>query len=161
METLGSCQAEWNYARLEKEGFEEKIQLHEGDSETIKYDENTFDAVMVAFGVRNFENLENGLSEMYRVLKPGGRLLILEFSKPRRRLVKIFSRAWAKNQASQRPLRARTALIEEAVVRPVGEAARSVGLVTSRMAPRPNALFMAGSRDTYYESLSLPSALER
>ena len=43
---------------------------------------------MVAFGVRNFENLENGLKEMWRVLKPGGRLIILEFSKPRRRAVK-------------------------------------------------------------------------
>jgi demethylmenaquinone methyltransferase / 2-methoxy-6-polyprenyl-1,4-benzoquinol methylase len=45
---------------------------------------------MVAFGVRNFENLENGLGEMLRVLKPGGRLIVLEFSKPRSKAIKIF-----------------------------------------------------------------------
>ena len=72
--------------KVEKEGLAEKIHLHTGDSETINFAENTFDAVMVAFGVRNFENLENGLAEMWRVLKPGGRLVVLEFSKPRRNL---------------------------------------------------------------------------
>jgi demethylmenaquinone methyltransferase/2-methoxy-6-polyprenyl-1,4-benzoquinol methylase len=74
--------------KVEKEGFVDKIELVLGDSETIKFAENTFDAVMVAFGVRNFENLENGLSEMLRVLKPGGRAVILEFSKPRRKAIK-------------------------------------------------------------------------
>jgi demethylmenaquinone methyltransferase/2-methoxy-6-polyprenyl-1,4-benzoquinol methylase len=74
--------------KVEKEGFVDKIDLLRGDSETINFAENTFDAVMVAFGVRNFENLENGLSEMRRVLKPGGRVVILEFSKPRRKAIK-------------------------------------------------------------------------
>ena len=74
--------------KIEKEGLKDKIQLYTGDSETIKFPDNTFDAVMVAFGVRNFENLENGLAEMQRVLKPGGRLIVLEFSKPRRKVVK-------------------------------------------------------------------------
>ncbi len=74
--------------KVEKEGLAEKIILHTGDSETINYSENTFDAVMVAFGVRNFENLENGLSEMWRVLRPGGRLIVLEFSKPRTGAIK-------------------------------------------------------------------------
>jgi demethylmenaquinone methyltransferase/2-methoxy-6-polyprenyl-1,4-benzoquinol methylase len=69
--------------KIEKEQLIDKIQLQHGDSETINFATNTFDAVMVAFGVRNFENLEKGLAEMQRVLKPGGRLLILEFSKPR------------------------------------------------------------------------------
>jgi demethylmenaquinone methyltransferase/2-methoxy-6-polyprenyl-1,4-benzoquinol methylase len=76
--------------KVEKEHLDNKIQLQAGDSEAINFDENTFDAVMVAFGVRNFENLENGLSEMKRVLKPGGRLLILEFSKPRRKIIQRF-----------------------------------------------------------------------
>ena len=76
--------------KIEKEGLADKIQLQVGDSETINFPENTFDAVMVAFGVRNFENLENGLAEMYRVLKPGGRLIVLEFSKPQRKAVKGF-----------------------------------------------------------------------
>jgi demethylmenaquinone methyltransferase / 2-methoxy-6-polyprenyl-1,4-benzoquinol methylase len=74
--------------KIEKEGLTHKIQLHVGDSETIKFTHNTFDGVMVAFGVRNFENLEKGLAEMLRVLKPGGQLLILEFSKPRRKAVR-------------------------------------------------------------------------
>jgi demethylmenaquinone methyltransferase / 2-methoxy-6-polyprenyl-1,4-benzoquinol methylase len=74
--------------KIDKEHLGEKIHLHTGDSETINFPENTFDAVMVAFGVRNFENLENGLAEMRRVLKPGGRLIVLEFSKPRRKAVK-------------------------------------------------------------------------
>ena len=76
--------------KIEKEHLADKIQLQKGDSETINFVEYTFDAVMVAFGVRNFENLENGLGEMLRVLKPGGRLIILEFSKPRLRVVKSF-----------------------------------------------------------------------
>ncbi|MEZ5035150.1 MAG: bifunctional demethylmenaquinone methyltransferase/2-methoxy-6-polyprenyl-1,4-benzoquinol methylase UbiE [Chitinophagaceae bacterium] len=74
--------------KLEKEGLSEKIQLFQSDAETINFASNTFDAVMVAFGVRNFENLEKGLQEMYRVLQPGGRLIVLEFSKPRRSIVK-------------------------------------------------------------------------
>jgi demethylmenaquinone methyltransferase/2-methoxy-6-polyprenyl-1,4-benzoquinol methylase len=60
------------------------IQLLKGDSEAINFPDNTFDAVTVAFGVRNFENLEQGLREMYRVVRPGGKVVILEFSKPRK-----------------------------------------------------------------------------
>lgn len=74
--------------KIEKEGLTEKIHLHTGDAETINFADNTFDAVMVAFGVRNFENLEKGLTEIKRVLKPGGRLVLLEFSKPRQKAVK-------------------------------------------------------------------------
>ncbi|MBC7848831.1 MAG: bifunctional demethylmenaquinone methyltransferase/2-methoxy-6-polyprenyl-1,4-benzoquinol methylase UbiE [Chitinophagaceae bacterium] len=61
------------------------IDLRLGDSEAINFPDNTFDAVTVAFGVRNFENLDQGLKEMYRVLRPGGKLVILEFSKPKQR----------------------------------------------------------------------------
>lgn len=60
----------------------DRIELLYGDSESLGFDENTFDAAMVAFGVRNFENLEKGLSEIYRVLKPDGKFVILEFSRP-------------------------------------------------------------------------------
>jgi demethylmenaquinone methyltransferase / 2-methoxy-6-polyprenyl-1,4-benzoquinol methylase len=59
-----------------------KIELLKGDSEAINSPDDAFDAVTVAFGVRNFENLEKGLSEILRVLKPGGKLVVLEFSKP-------------------------------------------------------------------------------
>jgi len=61
------------------------IELLKGDSEAINFPENTFDAITVAFGVRNFENLEKGLAEMLRVLNPGGKLVILEFSRPKKR----------------------------------------------------------------------------
>ncbi|GGX06719.1 bifunctional demethylmenaquinone methyltransferase/2-methoxy-6-polyprenyl-1,4-benzoquinol methylase UbiE [Aquimarina muelleri] len=58
------------------------INMVQGDSENIDYPENYFDAVTVAFGVRNFENLKKGLSEIFRVLKPGGIFVILETSIP-------------------------------------------------------------------------------
>ncbi len=63
-------------------GLQNNIQLLKGDSETISFGDSTFDAVTVAFGVRNFENLEKGLEEILRVLRPGGKLVILEFSRP-------------------------------------------------------------------------------
>ncbi len=69
--------------KIQKLGLQDKIELLNGDSETINFDDDSFDAVTVAFGVRNFENLEKGLSEIKRVLKPGGRLVVLEFSKPK------------------------------------------------------------------------------
>ncbi|MBI1223466.1 MAG: bifunctional demethylmenaquinone methyltransferase/2-methoxy-6-polyprenyl-1,4-benzoquinol methylase UbiE [Bacteroidetes bacterium] len=59
------------------------MEFIKGDSENLNFEDTTFDAVSVAFGVRNFENLEAGLSEIYRVLKPGGKLAVLEFSKPK------------------------------------------------------------------------------
>jgi demethylmenaquinone methyltransferase / 2-methoxy-6-polyprenyl-1,4-benzoquinol methylase len=77
--------------KIEKEGLVGKIQLQTGDSETINFEENTFDAGMVAFGVRNFENLEKGLTEILRVLKPGGHLVILEFSKPKQPVRSLYN----------------------------------------------------------------------
>jgi demethylmenaquinone methyltransferase/2-methoxy-6-polyprenyl-1,4-benzoquinol methylase len=68
--------------KIEQKLLHTIITLEEGDSEAIKFTDNSFDAVTVAFGVRNFEHLEKGLEEILRVLKPGGRLVVLEFSKP-------------------------------------------------------------------------------
>jgi demethylmenaquinone methyltransferase/2-methoxy-6-polyprenyl-1,4-benzoquinol methylase len=68
--------------KVKKKGLGNLIQLVKGDSENLPYQENTFEAVTVAFGVRNFENLLKGLSEMNRVMKPGGKVVILEFSRP-------------------------------------------------------------------------------
>lgn len=68
--------------KVQKEGFSDVIELQVGDSESLSFDNDEFDAVTSAFGVRNFENLEKGLSEMFRVLRPGGKAVILEFSKP-------------------------------------------------------------------------------
>jgi demethylmenaquinone methyltransferase / 2-methoxy-6-polyprenyl-1,4-benzoquinol methylase len=70
--------------KISKLGMENVIELRSGDSERLPFDDNTFDAVIVSFGVRNFEHLEKGLRDMQRVLKPGGTCLVLEFSKPRR-----------------------------------------------------------------------------
>jgi demethylmenaquinone methyltransferase/2-methoxy-6-polyprenyl-1,4-benzoquinol methylase len=70
--------------KIDKLGFSHRVQLHLGDGETINFPDNTFQAITIAFGVRNFENLEKGLAEMLRVLRPGGKLVILEFSKPKR-----------------------------------------------------------------------------
>jgi demethylmenaquinone methyltransferase / 2-methoxy-6-polyprenyl-1,4-benzoquinol methylase len=79
--------------------LDDKIRLLPGDSEAIPFPDNHFDAVTVAFGVRNFEHLEKGLSEIQRVLKPGGRLIILEFSQPRaaiwRQLCRLYCRVVA------------------------------------------------------------------
>lgn len=80
---LSSEMLELGRKKVEKEGFTDKIELLKGDGEAINFPDNSFDAVMAAFGVRNFENLENGLKEMLRVLKPGGKLAVLEFSKPK------------------------------------------------------------------------------
>lgn len=69
--------------KVKEKGLENKVNLRVGDSENIDYPENTFDGITVGFGVRNFENLELGLSEMYRVLNKNGQLIVLEFSKPK------------------------------------------------------------------------------
>lgn len=68
--------------KIKKKNLEHIISLEAGDSENLQFEDNNFDAVIVAFGVRNFENLENGLTNMYRVLKENGKVVILEFSKP-------------------------------------------------------------------------------
>jgi demethylmenaquinone methyltransferase/2-methoxy-6-polyprenyl-1,4-benzoquinol methylase len=69
--------------KVAKRNLQHLITLVKGDSEQLPYPNNSYDAVTVAFGVRNFENLSLGLSEMSRVLKPGGKVVILEFSRPR------------------------------------------------------------------------------
>jgi len=69
--------------KIDKAELGKQITLVKGDSEDLPFESDSFDAVMVAFGVRNFENLEKGLSEIHRVLKPDGKLLVLEFTKPR------------------------------------------------------------------------------
>jgi demethylmenaquinone methyltransferase / 2-methoxy-6-polyprenyl-1,4-benzoquinol methylase len=59
------------------------IELQQADSENLPFEPNTFDAATITFGIRNFENVEKGLSEIHRCLRPGGRLMILEFARPR------------------------------------------------------------------------------
>lgn len=68
--------------KIEKKGLESRIELIKADSEKLPFESDTFDAAIVGFGVRNFENLKAGISEIKRVLKPGGVFFVLEFSKP-------------------------------------------------------------------------------
>lgn len=76
--------------KIAAKGLQNIIQLYKGDSENIGYHDNSFDAITVAFGVRNFQNLLKGLQEMRRVLQPGGKLVILEFSRPKNIVFKQF-----------------------------------------------------------------------
>jgi len=68
--------------KIEKEHLTDRIEMVLGDSEKMLYPDNYFDAITVSFGIRNFETLEKGLAEIYRVLKPGGIFVILETSIP-------------------------------------------------------------------------------
>ncbi len=76
--------------KIAERNLEQIISLHYGDSEQLPFSDDSFDVVTCAYGVRNFENLEAGLKEMNRVLKPGGKLVILEFSQPKQFPVKQF-----------------------------------------------------------------------
>jgi demethylmenaquinone methyltransferase/2-methoxy-6-polyprenyl-1,4-benzoquinol methylase len=70
--------------KMQDRNVSDKIVLQLADSENLPFEENKFDAVTVGFGVRNFEHLERGLEEIFRVLRPGGVAVILEFSRPRK-----------------------------------------------------------------------------
>lgn len=72
-------------ARMD-ESFQSRVRFEQGDSLNLKYDGEMYDAVTVAYGVRNFENLRRGFSEMYRVLRPGGVLCVIELARPDARL---------------------------------------------------------------------------
>lgn len=86
--------------KIEAEGVSDRIEVKKGDAENLTFvDSETMDAATVAFGVRNFENLEKGLTEIYRTLRTGGKLIVLEFSIPRNPLVR-----WVYAQYSHRLL---------------------------------------------------------
>lgn len=76
--------------KVGKAGLADMISIEEGDGEALRFPDNTFDRVTIAFGIRNFENREKGLREMLRVLKPGGRLVILELSRPENKIIRWF-----------------------------------------------------------------------
>ena len=83
--------------KVAKLGLETRIRFTKCCAENIDYQDNTFDAVMVAFGVRNFSNREKGLKEILRVLKPNGTLLILELSEPQSVIVRWFYNLYFRN----------------------------------------------------------------
>ena len=112
--------------KIRQAGLESVISLQTGDSEALDFPEASFDAVTVAFGVRNFENLEKGLSEMCRVLRPQGRLVILEFSRPRLFPIKQLYNGYFKyvlpliGRLTSRDVRAYTYLFESVQAFPEG-----------------------------------------
>jgi len=113
--------------KINREALGNVISLETGDSENLRFDDTSFDAVTVAFGVRNFENLEKGLSEMLRVLRPGGQVVILEFSKPRIFPFKQLYNAYFKyvlpliGRLTSRDMRAYTYLFESVQAFPEGD----------------------------------------
>ncbi|MEQ1747700.1 MAG: bifunctional demethylmenaquinone methyltransferase/2-methoxy-6-polyprenyl-1,4-benzoquinol methylase UbiE, partial [Saprospiraceae bacterium] len=113
--------------KIKRAGLSGTIELETGDSERLRFGAATFDAVTVAFGVRNFENLEAGLAEMLRVLRPGGRVVILEFSRLRLFPLKQLYNAYFKyvlplvGRLTSRDIRAYTYLFESVQAFPEGE----------------------------------------
>ena len=86
--------------KIQKQGLEERSMLEKGDAENLAMvSSESLDAATVAFGVRNFENIERGLSEIYRTLRVGGLLVVLEFSMPKNRLIR-----WVYSQYAHRLL---------------------------------------------------------
>lgn len=83
--------------KVAAKGLSDKIILKQGDSLNLPFEDHRFDAITVAFGVRNFENLQQGLKEMYRVLKPNGTLLVLEFSQVKSPIVRPLYRFYFKH----------------------------------------------------------------
>ncbi|MDX5324883.1 MAG: bifunctional demethylmenaquinone methyltransferase/2-methoxy-6-polyprenyl-1,4-benzoquinol methylase UbiE [Bacteroidota bacterium] len=83
--------------KVHQRSMDNTIRLLLGDSENLPFDDDQFDVVTVAFGVRNFENLEKGLSEIHRVLKPGGHIFVLEFSQPEKAPFKQLYKFYFKN----------------------------------------------------------------
>lgn len=70
--------------KIARRGLDRFVIVEEGSAEQLRFPNDSFDAVMVAFGIRNFSDLQQGLNEMFRVIRPGGAVMILEFSRPRR-----------------------------------------------------------------------------
>lgn len=114
--------------KVEKAGLSELITMKRADAEKLPFSDNSFEAVTVAFGVRNYENLKVGLAEMRRVLRPGGVMLILEFSHPTafpvRQLYRLYSRVFipAAGRLISRNTKAYTYLPESVAAFPSGTA---------------------------------------
>lgn len=94
---ISSGMLEVGKEKMKKKGFDDRIELTLADSENLPFETEFFDAITVGFGVRNFENLEKGLSEMNRVLKPKGKAAVLEFSKPKKFPIKQLYNFYFKN----------------------------------------------------------------
>jgi demethylmenaquinone methyltransferase/2-methoxy-6-polyprenyl-1,4-benzoquinol methylase len=129
---ISSGMLEIGKTKINKKGLSSKIEMVLGDSENMPFEDNTFDAITVAFGVRNFENLKNGLKEILRILKPGGVFVILETSVPIKtpykqgykfytnNILPLIGRAFSKDRSAYKYL------CESASVFPYGEALNNI-----------------------------------
>ncbi|MAQ76316.1 MAG: bifunctional demethylmenaquinone methyltransferase/2-methoxy-6-polyprenyl-1,4-benzoquinol methylase UbiE [Aquimarina sp.] len=118
--------------KIKSKLLSDTIKMVVGDSENLPYQDNYFDAITVAFGVRNFENLEKGLAEIYRVLKPGGVFVVLETSIPTKtpykqgynfyskRILPLIGKVFSKDKSAY------TYLSESAAAFPYGEAFNNI-----------------------------------
>ncbi|MEC3907121.1 bifunctional demethylmenaquinone methyltransferase/2-methoxy-6-polyprenyl-1,4-benzoquinol methylase UbiE [Tamlana sp. 2201CG12-4] len=129
---ISSGMLEIGKEKVKKKGLESKIEMTLGDSENMPFDDDTFDAITVAFGVRNFETLENGLKEIFRVLKPNGTFVILETSIPTKTPFKQGYKFYSKNilpligKMFSKDRSAYKYLSESASVFPYGEALNNI-----------------------------------
>ena len=129
---ISSGMLEIGKQKINKKGLDSKIDMVLGDSENMPFEDNSFDAITVAFGVRNFETLENGLKEIYRVLKPNGTFVILETSMPTKTPYKQGYNFYTKNvlpligKAFSKDKSAYKYLCESASIFPFGEALNNI-----------------------------------
>lgn len=129
---ISSGMLEVGKTKIKKQGLQQKIEMVLGDSEQMPFEDNSFDAITVAFGVRNFEDLEQGLKDILRVLKPGGTFVILETSVPTKTpykqgynfysktILPLIGRVFSKDKSAYRYLS------ESASVFPYGEALNNI-----------------------------------
>lgn len=129
---ISSGMLEIGKQKIDKKGLSSKIEMVLGDSENMPFEDNTFDAITVAFGVRNFEHLERGLKDILRVLKPGGIFVILETSVPTKtpykqgyglytkNVLPLIGRAFSKDRSAYKYL------CESASIFPYGEALNNI-----------------------------------
>ncbi len=132
--------------KIKAKDLDSKIEMILGDSENMPFEDNTFDAITVAFGVRNFETLDNGLKEILRVLKPGGTFVILETSMPDKTPYKQGYNFYTKNilpligKTFSKDRSAYKYLCESASVFPYGEALnnilRNIGFINVKDLPQ-------------------------
>ncbi len=143
---ISSGMLEVGKQKIAKKNLNETIEMVLGDSENLPFDDNSFDAITVAFGVRNFENLNKGLSEILRVLKPKGTFVILETSVPTKApfkqgyniytkgIMPLIGKLFSKDKAAY------SYLSESASVFPYGEALNNIlyeiGFINAKALPQ-------------------------
>jgi len=132
--------------KIKAKNLSQKIEMIQGDSENLPFENDSFDAITVAYGIRNFETLDKGLAEIYRVLKPNGTFIILETSNPTKTPYKQFYKFYTKNILPQigrlfsKDNAAYGYLSESASVFPFGEALnnilRKIGFIDVAVLPQ-------------------------